>query len=546
MSSRKRKTSIKSDPNNSKLDVSRLIEENTEICCQETGSDNIKPVSVERKKILKKEHICLICNKVLSSKSSLNNHSSVHTGAKPHMCSECGKEFTNLTNMQRHAKSHTGVKSHICDMCEKGFTRRSNLVEHIVRYHMNDIDVTNPGSFSMDVTNMIVTNMDATNTDATTMVATNTDATNMVATNTDATTMVATNTDATNMVATNTDATNMVATNTVAANTDTTTVVATDMVATKTDATYKCTACNVSFPFSSPLKNHKAQYHGNMHLCSFCGKGFFKAVYLKIHIRLHTGEKPYACSICEKRFSTKNSLKQHGRCHNEKKQGSSVATIFGPPRKQLVWAPGQGVTATTSSWRAPGGPLQPRGPPRGRGACGALATPLKQGNINGAKDGPRYICVICGKGYTIAHNLRTHTRSVHFGEKPHICSYCGRGFSAKTDLQDHLRIHTDEKPYACEICLKNFRCKSAWRLHRRIHTGEKPFKCKICMKEFRQVQHLKRHHIVHTGEKPYSCSMCEKSYSQQTDLRIHCSRVHQKDLHDSRPVDSVPLACLSD
>ena len=34
------------------------------------------------------------------------------------------------------------------------------------------------------------------------------------------------------------------------------------------------------------------------------------------------------------------------------------------------------VTATTSSWQAPGGPLQPRGPPRGRGACGALATPL--------------------------------------------------------------------------------------------------------------------------------------------------------------------------
>ena len=27
--------------------------------------------------------------------------------------------------------------------------------------------------------------------------------------------------------------------------------------------------------------------------------------------------------------------------------------IFGPPCKQLVWAPGQGVTATTSSWWAP-------------------------------------------------------------------------------------------------------------------------------------------------------------------------------------------------
>ena len=38
---------------------------------------------------------------------------------------------------------------------------------------------------------------------------------------------------------------------------------------------------------------------------------------------------------------------------------SGVATIFGPPRQQLVWAPDQGVTATTSSWQAPSAPRAP-------------------------------------------------------------------------------------------------------------------------------------------------------------------------------------------
>ena len=51
---------------------------------------------------------------------------------------------------------------------------------------------------------------------------------------------------------------------------------------------------------------------------------------------------------------------------------------FRAPRQQLVWAPGQGVTATTSSWQALEGLLSPAPSPRGRGACGALATPLDQ------------------------------------------------------------------------------------------------------------------------------------------------------------------------
>ena len=40
---------------------------------------------------------------------------------------------------------------------------------------------------------------------------------------------------------------------------------------------------------------------------------------------------------------------------------------FRTPRKQLVWAPGQGFTATTSSWRDPS---TPRAPLRSRGLRG--------------------------------------------------------------------------------------------------------------------------------------------------------------------------------
>lgn len=36
----------------------------------------------------------------------------------------------------------------------------------------------------------------------------------------------------------------------------------------------------------------------NKHRCKFCGKGFSSDSALKIHIRSHTGERPFACNDC--------------------------------------------------------------------------------------------------------------------------------------------------------------------------------------------------------------------------------------------------------
>lgn len=58
--------------------------------------------------------------------------------------------------------------------------------------------------------------------------------------------------------------------------------------------------------------------------CDVCQKAFTTRTLLVKHYRIHTGERPYVCSICHRAFNQSGTLKAHMATHRKKQvEGSN-------------------------------------------------------------------------------------------------------------------------------------------------------------------------------------------------------------------------------
>ncbi|XP_062284578.1 sal-like protein 2 isoform X1 [Scomber scombrus] len=77
---------------------------------------------------------------------------------------------------------------------------------------------------------------------------------------------------------------------------------------------------------STSSSNNTVRLH---HACRFCGKMFSSDSALQIHLRSHTGERPYQCPVCLSRFTTRGNLKVHFLRHREQNPELSLSLL--PP-----------------------------------------------------------------------------------------------------------------------------------------------------------------------------------------------------------------------
>ncbi|XP_055316125.1 zinc finger protein OZF-like [Sitodiplosis mosellana] len=231
------------------------------------------------------------------------------------------------------------------------------------------------------------------------------------------------------------------------------------------------------------IPRNQAAKKQKKHKCHVCNHLASKNSNLKIHLRIHTGEKPFQCDVCSKSFAQKSILNRHKKTHDSKPQFR----------------------------------------------CSKCYKRFEEesDNIDHEKlcSPQQFECDTCGYRTINKSHLKRHMRT-HTGYKPFERSICFKSFTSNAYLQQHSMSHIDGPPNACSKCCRRFATPDNKQSHE-MRCQQSLFACNQCYYKTVHKRSLEWHmQSKHGAKRSIECEICSKQFVQQITLNQHLSSAH--------------------
>ncbi|XP_047554189.1 sal-like protein 3 isoform X2 [Lutra lutra] len=326
------------------------------------------------------------------------------------------------------------------------------------------------------------------------------------------------------------------------------------------------------------------------HKCRFCAKVFGSDSALQIHLRSHTGERPFKCNVCGNRFSTKGNLKVHFQRHKEKyphiqmnpypvpEYLDNVPTCSGipygmslPPEKPVTtWLdskpvlptvptsvglqlpptiPGVGGYADSPSLTPAS--RSPQRPSPTSSECTSLSPGLNssESGVPGAAESPQP--GLGGSSLTKTEPMSLPCVNPRPGEAPGSGQISATSAAATlTDSSASTGLCSPVLPSGSDQfkakfpfggLLDSMQTSETSKLQQLVENIDKkmtdPNQCVICHRVLSCQSALKMHYRTHTGERPFKCKICGRAFTTKGNLKTHFG------VHRAKPPLRVQHSC---
>ncbi|CAH7085288.1 sal-like protein 3 isoform X1 [Phodopus roborovskii] len=328
------------------------------------------------------------------------------------------------------------------------------------------------------------------------------------------------------------------------------------------------------------------------HKCRFCAKVFGSDSALQIHLRSHTGERPFKCNICGNRFSTKGNLKVHFQRHKEKyphiqmnpypvpEYLDNVPTCSGipygmslPPEKPVTtWLDSKPVLPTvptsvglqlpptvpgthnyTDSPSITPFSRSPQRPSPASSECTSLSPGLNntEPGIPVRPESPQPH--LGGPSLPKTEPVSLPCTSTRTGDAPVVGGQVsGLPTPAATTVTDSacaslgspgLPAVSDQfkAQFPFGGLLDSMQTSETSKLQQLVENIDKkitdPNQCVICHRVLSCQSALKMHYRTHTGERPFKCKICGRAFTTKGNLKTHFG------VHRAKPPLRVQHSC---